>query len=268
MSKRRFAITAAIAVPLLAVSALALVRTERIDVSRPGAELARSERPAIDAAALAYTYAVGSFAPEFTPPPPGSYALPVIDDVSDHPLLESDGRATSLRAVTRGRAAVVAFMYTTCAEAAGCPLSMAVLSRLDGVIAADPTLAARVALLTISFDPERDTPERLARVRSAHNPASDWHFLTTASSGDLDALLEDFGQPIAKLRYADGTWTGFYRHVLKVYLLDREDHVRNIYSAGFLSPEVIVNDLRTVLAPDGAVESAATGPKTRLAEGE
>ena len=215
----------------------------------PGAASATdtATRPAIDAAALAYTYGVGAFRPEYTPPPAGSYALPVVDDLTDHPLLGSDGSATSLFAAKRGRAAVVAFVYATCAEAAGCPLSMAVLSRLDGVIAADPALAARVALLTISFDPERDTPARLASMREAHRPRSDWRFLTAASERDLGAVLDDFGQPVAKLRWDDGTWTGFYRHVLKVFLVDAENRVRNVYSAGFLEPEVILNDLRTVL---------------------
>jgi cytochrome c peroxidase len=217
----------------------------------------------VDAAALAYTYAAGAFAPEYTPPAPGSYTLPAIDDVSDHPLIASDGRATSLYEAKRGRAAVVAFIYTTCAEAAGCPLSMAVLARLDGVIAADPDLAERVTLLTISFDPERDVPERLASMRAAHRPHSDWRFLTTANGAALDEVLTDFGQPVSKLRYPDGEWTGFFRHVLKVFLLDDENHVRNIYSAGFLEPEILLNDLRTILPTAQPTGSAATGPAAR-----
>ena len=52
---------------------------------------------------------------------------------------------------------------------------------------------------------------------------------------------------MAKLRYDDGTWTGLYRHVLKVFLLDAQHRVRNIYSTGFLHPQLILNDIRTVL---------------------
>src|SRR6187431_1452767 len=137
---------AAAVVVVLAVAggAFAFGRSTRDGASLPGETTARAavaaERPAVDAAALAYTYGVGAFRPEYTPPPAGSYTLPVIDDLADHPLLASDGTATSLFAAKRGRAAVVAFVYATCAEAAGCPLSMAVLSRLDGVIAGDPAL--------------------------------------------------------------------------------------------------------------------------------
>jgi len=211
---------------------------------------------AVDPAELTYTYAVGSFAPEYTPPAPGSYALPTIDTVTDHPLLDADGRPSTLFALTRGRLAVVAFVYTTCIEATGCPLSLAVLHRLDRAIAADAELARRVTLVTISFDPERDTPARMAVMRSFHAPASDWRFATTRDEAELQPLLADFDQPVAKLRFADGAWTGLFRHVLKVFLLDGESRVRNVYSVGLLDATLVLTDLRTLL-----LESAAHGGK-------
>jgi len=39
-----------------------------------------------------------------------------------------------------------------------------------------------------------------------------------------------------------------YSHVLKVFLVDRAGDIRNIYSAGFLVPDLVVNDIKTVLA--------------------
>ena len=211
---------------------------------------------AVDPAELTYTYAVGSFAPEYTPPAPGSYALPTIDTVTDHPLLDADGRPSTLFALTRGRLAVVAFVYTTCIETTGCPLSLGVLHRLDRAIARDRELARRVTLVTISFDPERDTPARMAVMRSFHAPASDWRFATTRSETELAPLLADFDQPVAKLRFADGAWTGLFRHVLKVFLLDGESRVRNVYSVGLLDATLVLTDLRTLL-----LESAAHGRK-------
>ncbi len=192
---------------------------------------------AVDPAELAYTYAVGGFAPEYTPPAPGSYALPAIDTVTDHPLLDADGRPSTLFALI---------------EATGCPLSLAVLHRLDRAIAADAELARRVTLVTISFDPERDTPARMAVMRSFHAPASDWRFATTRSEAELQPLLADFDQPVAKLRFADGAWTGLFRHVLKVFLLDGQSQVRNVYSVGLLDATLVLTDLRTLI-----LESAA-----------
>ncbi|HEY2389486.1 MAG TPA: SCO family protein [Candidatus Binatia bacterium] len=201
----------------------------------------------VDPADAGYTYGVGVFKPEYTPPPAGTYALPVIDDVSDHPLLDAGGKATRLFALTRDRVAIVAFVYTTCNDIQGCPASFAVLHALDRALAADGDLARRVRLITISFDPERDTPARMAATRRLHQPRSDWRFVTTRGESELAPLLADFDQPVAKLRYEDGAWTGLFRHVLKVFLLDRGHRVRNVYSTGFLHAALVLNDARTLL---------------------
>jgi cytochrome oxidase Cu insertion factor (SCO1/SenC/PrrC family) len=122
-----------------------------------------------------------------------------------------------------------------------------VLHRLDGEVAAEPALRRRVRLVTLSFDPERDTPARLASARALHEPRTDWAFATAPDEALLGPLLMDFGQPVARLRFDDGRWTGLFRHVLKVFLVDRRHRVRNVYSTGFLHPELILNDVRTVL---------------------
>jgi cytochrome c peroxidase len=223
----------------VALAGLALV------ASGSAAPLHGETRPAT--ASLEYTYALGTFAPEYTVPEPGSYSLPVIQRIADHRLLDSNGRETSLFALKGKRAAVVAFIYTSCAEATGCPYSTAVLHRLDTEVGSDPNLAPRVSLVTISFDPDRDTPQRLATIRALHRPKSDWRFATTSNEAELAPLLADFDQPAVKLRFPDGRWSGRIRHVLKVFLLDEENCVRNVYSVGFLNPELLLADLRTLL---------------------
>jgi len=217
------------------------VRARAVDASA-------NAHPPVGAGDASYTYTVGPFIAEYEPPPAGSYSLPAIDRIDDHALLDSAGGATTLRALKGERLAVVAFVYTTCGEAAGCPLAEAIMQRLDRRLADDAALARRVRLLTISFDPERDTPARMATIRTAFEPKTDWAFVTTANETELAPLLADFGQPVAKLTYEDGTWTGLYRHVLKVFLLDEQNRVRNIYSTGLMSPDLVMNDLRTLAA--------------------
>jgi cytochrome c peroxidase len=230
--------TAAIAVCLVGAGARA------VEPSHPA-------HPAVGPADASYTYTIGPFVTEYEAPPPGSYSLPVIDRLDDHVVLDSNGGSTSLAALTGNRLAVVAFVYTTCAEAAGCPLAEAIMQRLDRRLAEDPALAGRVRLLTISFDPQRDTPQRMATIRDAFTPKTDWAFLTTANEAQLAPILADFGQPVAKLYYEDGTWTGLFRHVLKVFLLDEQSRVRNIYSTGLMSPDLVMNDLRTLAGEKG-----------------
>lgn len=194
------------------------------------------------------------FRPDYVPPAPGSYHLPVIQRIQDHPLVESGGRPTTLFEIKGRRLAVVAFIYTRCTEAEGCPLSQATLLGLDRVLAADAELRGNVRLITVSFDPERDTAERLAALREVYAPRGDWHFATSPDEQTLRQMLDDFGQPVARLRLEDGSWSGLYRHVLKVFLLDRESGVRNVYSAGFLDQGLVLADLRTLARGAGSLE--------------
>jgi len=205
----------------------------------------------IDRSQLSHTYVQGAFNPEFEPPAAGTYALPVIKTVTDHPLVAGDGEKTSLFAVKKDRIAVVAFIYTTCAEVTGCPLSQSVMQRVDRALAEDAALGRDVVLISVSFDPQRDTPERLRTVRSFYDPKTDWSFVTTKDEAELQPLLGDFGQAIDKLRFEDGKWSGLFRHVLKVFLLDRTNRVRNIYSVGLLSPQLVLNDARTLSMEGG-----------------
>jgi cytochrome c peroxidase len=205
---------------------------------------------AVEPSELSYTFGVGAFAPDYVVPAVGSYELPPIQTVRDHVVLDEDGRETTLFDVVGERLAIVAFVYMTCVDAAGCPLSTAVLHRLDRTIADDPELRARASLVSLSFDPAHDTPSRMRERRALHEPRSRWRFLTTRDATMLDPLLADFGQSIAKLTAADGSETGLYRHVLKVFLLDPHHRVRNIYSAAYLHPDLILTDVRTLLATD------------------
>lgn len=193
-----------------------------------------------------YIFGVGPFVPRYDAPAPGTYELPPIRTVHDHGVVDSAGRNTTLDRILDDRIAVVAFFYGTCGEREGCPLGTAVMHELDQRLAANPALARRVSLVNISFDPARDTPSRLAQMEAARAPGSTWRFVTACDEAALQPLLDDFGQTIAKLHRADGSSTGQYRHVLKMFLVDPRRRVRNIYSVGLLSADLVWNDLETL----------------------
>ena len=199
-----------------------------------------------------YTFGIGRFTPSFTPPAPGTYELPPIETIDDHPLVDSSGRDTTLARVVGDHLAIVSFIYGACGERTGCPMSTAVLHDLDARITADSRLARNVSLVSVSFDPQRDVPARLAERQAMRARGSTWQFVTTHDEVSLAPLLDDFGQSISRLWNVDGTWTGTYRHVLKVFLLDRERRVRNIYSVGFLDADLLWNDLETLLLAETA----------------
>ncbi len=178
---------------------------------------------------------------------PGTHTLPVVNSVSDHPLLDPSGKQVNLLDLKKGKIAVASLIYTSCPETIGCPLATAVLQQLDRLLAERPQLAKQVTLFLISFDPERDTPERMGTLRASLNPRSEWHFLTSASNTELKPLLEDFNQPVAKISNENGIWSGRFHHVFKVFLLDEANNIRNIYSEGFASPQLIMNDIETLM---------------------
>jgi len=209
-----------------------------------------------------YTFSIGPFVPSYAPPAAGTYELPPIGAVGDHPLIDASGAKTTLAAVVGGRMAVVSFIYGTCSEKTGCPLATAVLHRLDERIAANPDMAQRVALVSISFDPAHDA-DRLAAMQRMRAPGSTWAFVTAPDEAALGKLLADFGQSITMLRTADGRATGKFRHVLKVYLLDRAQNVRNIYSVGFLHPDLVWNDLETLRMEQASRASAGAASRQK-----
>ena len=201
-----------------------------------------------EAVNLEEEFVKGVFSPTFTPPAAGSYELPAVKRAPAVVLRDLAGRSASTRQVTAGKVAVVSFIYTACPERLGCPLASLALQELQARLK-DEGLSRQAMLLSISFDPERDTPAQLAKYARIYgaDPAL-WRFMTASSERALDQVLEGYGQDRAPVYDERGRFTGRYRHVLKVFLLDRAGYIRNVYSAGFLVPDLVLNDIKTVLA--------------------
>lgn len=180
-------------------------------------------------------------------PRPGSYQLPVIDRLSPHELLDESGQRRPVLDLQPGHCAVVSFVYASCPDAGGCPLVLATLRRIDRAVAARSNLADRVELVTVSFDPERDTPERLAMLRTHLEPSGRWRFFTGESRAQIDPVLADFGQDALPLVGAqDLEPLGVIRHIAKVFLVDSGLRVRNIYSTDMLDYEILLRDIETL----------------------
>src|SRR5438445_9793125 len=95
---------------------------------------------------------------DFVPPPPGSYALHPIMRAPDGPVLDPDGRRLPLSRFTAGKITLLGFIYSSCADARGCPLAYQVFHAVRHRVAEDAALRDRVRLVSLSFDPARDAP--------------------------------------------------------------------------------------------------------------
>ena len=70
---------------------------------------------------------------------------------------------------------------------------------------------------------------------------------------NLVPILEDFGQDVfVQLDPATGKPLGSFSHVLKVFLIDREHVVREIYTTVYLQPDMLYNDILTLMLEPGA----------------
>ncbi|MEW5708843.1 MAG: SCO family protein [Pseudomonadota bacterium] len=192
---------------------------------------------------------------DFVPPAPGTYKLERIQRAADGPVLDAAGRRRQLSEFTGGKVTLLTFMYTSCADPGGCPYALYVFHQVKRSVEEDPRLYGRVRLVSLSFDPLRDTPEVLAgqqALQAGRPGAVAWHFLTTASLKELLPILDGYGQDVAiELDEKTGKPTGFYNHVLKVFLIDKAREVREIYTTAYLLPEVVLNDIKTLLMEEG-----------------
>jgi cytochrome oxidase Cu insertion factor (SCO1/SenC/PrrC family) len=185
---------------------------------------------------------------EFAPPAAGSYELQRIQPATDATLLDASGRVRHLTDFTQGKITLLTFFYTYCVDPWGCPYAYWTLSGLRDRLIADPQLARQVRFVSVSFDPTNDTPDALRRygAKFMNDPRLEWQFLTAPSVAGLLPLLDGFGQDVRVERDADGNPTRTINHMLKMFLIDPDGMVREIYSLAFLQQAVMLNDMRTL----------------------
>ena len=142
--------------------------------------------------------------------------------IPDIQLVDNRNRIVPLRsAVGEKPWTVVALLYTQCTTL--CLLTASGESWLQANLRAKG-LDAHVGLLTISFDPARDTPEALAAyARRVKAKPGQWTIATVASHRDLDRLLDAFG--IVVLPGEDGELI----HNAALFLVDREGRIFDAY---------------------------------------
>ncbi|MDD1635446.1 MAG: SCO family protein, partial [Methylococcaceae bacterium] len=185
---------------------------------------------------------------EFAAPEPGSYTLPALGSAADGKVLDTQGNALTLHSLMGDKVVLLSFIYSTCSDINGCPLATAVLHKIKNRLKKEPELAEKLRLVTLSFNPEHDTPEMMQHyAQELQGNGVEWRFLTTQSEQDLQPILEHYKQNIQKVYDAQGQFTGTFSHILRVYLIDKNKQLRNIYSVAFLHPDTLINDIKTLL---------------------
>jgi len=182
-------------------------------------------------------------------PKAGSYKLQRIQEVpSGWVVKESKWLPRRLSTFTTGKITLFSFFYGVCRDPLGCPAAWAAFQAVHGAVRSDTELHNKVRLVFLSLDPQVDTPEALSFYNSSMStPEAPWAFLTTWSEGFLANILERMYVPAARERDPAGKPTDVITHLLKVFLIDENGWVREVYTTNFLNPDVILSDIKTLL---------------------
>jgi len=185
---------------------------------------------------------------QFDPPAPGSYELYRIKRAPDGTVIDTDGKPHRLSELTSGKITLVSFVYLTCTDTNGCPFALSTLFAIHDASIDLPQLRGDVQLMTISFDPERDTVDAIESFAYpiTIDPQADqkleWHVLTTAGQEDLQPILSGYGQVVDRSHDSERI-----NHLLRMYLVDRDGYIRNIYGLGLIDPRLLMTDVETLL---------------------
>ena len=169
--------------------------------------------------------------------PPDDQRLPVIGPAPDFALTSQDGARVTLKDF-RGKAAAVTFIYTSCPDY--CPLLTAKMAQVQDDLG--PDFGTRVAFVSITVDPELDTPEALKRYAEAHGAnLTGWAFLTGAPAA-IEEVTRRYGV------YASKNADGDVDHTFLTSLVDPDGVLRVQYLGVRFDPGEFRRDLLSLLS--------------------
>ena len=176
------------------------------------------------------------------------------DEVPDFSLVNQDGRRINLHQY-RGRTLILTFIYTRCPLPDYCPLMTEHFTRISEGLKQDPELYKQTHMLSISVDPEYDTPKVMRAYAESNGQRSfdHWEFATGLAE-EVRRAADYFG-----LEYYPES--DQIIHSLRTALIAPDGKLLKIYRGNEWKPAELLTDLRTMNAPTqvirgvGVVES-------------
>ena len=161
-------------------------------------------------------------------------------DIENHPitlpkieLTSSTGEEFYIQDFN-GKTVLVDFIFTNCNGI--CPMMTKNFQTLQKELQ-KTSLKEKIVLLTVSFDPLRDTQDRLNQYADAvRSHQSSWIFANVSHPNDLQKLLDIFG--IVVIPAEDGQ----FEHNGAIHLVNQSSQLAKIYD--YESTEIILYDLR------------------------
>jgi len=147
-------------------------------------------------------------------------------------LVRADGAKVSVaKEIDDGKPVILNFIYTTCT--AICPVMTQTFAEVQNRLGDD---RGKVHMVSISIDPEQDTPTRLTDYAKRYNAGPQWHFYT----GTLEASIA--------VQKAFDAYRGDKMNHLPLTLVRSAPGKPWVRMDGFATPDDIVKEYRSLVA--------------------
>jgi protein SCO1 len=162
--------------------------------------------------------------------------LPKIKPAPEFTLTKQDGVRLALKDL-RGKMLAITFIFASCADT--CPLLTAKMAGIQDRLGAD--FGKKIYFVSITVDPERDTPEVLKQYAEGHkaNPAG-WAFLT-GTPAEIREVAKRYGIYYKKMPRGD------VDHTFLTSLVDQAGILRVQYMGVKFNPDEMLRDLQSLV---------------------
>jgi protein SCO1 len=163
-------------------------------------------------------------------------SLPKIKPAPEFTLTTQDGKRLAFKDL-RGKVLAVTFIFASCADT--CPLLTAKMVGIQDRLGS--VFGEKVYFVSITVDPQRDTPDVLKRYAEAYkvNPAG-WAFLT-GTRAEIRDVAKRYGI------YAKKTSRGDVDHTFLTSLVDQSGTLRVQYMGVQFNPDEMLRDLQSLI---------------------
>lgn len=157
-------------------------------------------------------------------------------------FVDQDGRTRSLTE-WRGAPVAITFTYTRCPIPEFCPRIDRQFAAVQAALMDDAQLRGKARLLTISFDPDYDTPPVLrAHAAAVGADTRVWTF-ATGPRREIELFAARFGVAVTR----SGATAADIMHNLRTIVADRDGRIRAMHSGSEWTPAQVVDGLRAAL---------------------
>jgi len=160
---------------------------------------------------------------------PASNGNNCLPDVS---LIDQHGKTISLASL-KGKPVLIDFIYTSCAST--CPVLTAKIAAVARELG--PALGANVTIVSITLDPEHDSPAQLAAYAKSQTADNNGWLFLTGKPADIDQVLAAF--KLRRMRESDGS----IMHSVSAFLLGPDGHQIRQYNALDVSAKAVAADI-------------------------